>query len=48
VADAAYRIVRTLPEEWRAMINSAHRESCEAEVRANQFLKEAMKLAEEC
>jgi predicted ATPase len=48
VADAAYRIVRTLHEEWRAMINSAHRESCEAEVRANQFLKEAMKLAEEC
>ena len=48
LADAAYRIVRTLPEEWLATIRSAHRESCEAEARANQLLKEAMKLAEEC
>jgi hypothetical protein len=48
LADAAYRIIRTLPEEWRAMIKSAQRESYEAEARANQLLKEAMKLTEEC
>jgi hypothetical protein len=48
LADAAYRIVRTLPEEWLATIKSGHRESCEAEARANQLLKEAMKLTEEC
>jgi hypothetical protein len=43
LADAAYRIVRTLPEEWLATIQSGHRESWEAEARANQLLKEAMK-----
>jgi hypothetical protein len=48
LADAAYRIVRSLPEEWHATIKSAHRKSCEAEARANRLLKEAMKLAEEC
>jgi hypothetical protein len=47
LAEAPYRIIRTLPEEWRATIKSAHRESCEAEARANELLKEAMKLAEE-
>jgi hypothetical protein len=48
LADVPYRIVRTLPEEWRAMIKSTRRESYEAEARANPLLKEAMKLAEEC
>ncbi|MGB8527560.1 MAG: hypothetical protein WCD75_12125 [Rhodoplanes sp.] len=47
-ADAAYQIVRTLPEEWLATIRSGYREMCEAEARADQLLKEAMKLAEEC
>jgi hypothetical protein len=48
LGDALYRIGRTLPEEWRAIIKTAHRKECEAEARANQLLKEAMKLAEEC
>jgi hypothetical protein len=47
LADAAYRIVRTLPEEWLATLRSAHRKSCQAEARANQLLKEVMKLAED-
>jgi hypothetical protein len=46
-ADAAYRIVRTLPEEWLTTLRSAHRKSCEAEARANQLLKDVMKLAED-
>jgi hypothetical protein len=41
-ADALYRIVKTLPEEWRAIIKSAHRENCEAEARSNQILKHLM------
>jgi hypothetical protein len=47
LTDAAYRIVRSLPEEWRAMIKSAHRESCESEAEVNELLKGAMKIAEE-
>jgi hypothetical protein len=31
LADARYRIVRTLPEKWRAMIKCAYRESYEAQ-----------------
>jgi len=47
LADAAYRIVRSLPEELLTTIRSAHRESCEAEASVNQLLEEAYKLAEE-
>src|SRR5262249_49529717 len=43
LADAAYRIMSTLPEEWRATIRSAHGEWCDAEATANQMLE----LAEE-
>jgi hypothetical protein len=48
LADARYRIVRTLPEEWRATIKSMHRKECEDEATANQFLKHLMQQAEEC
>jgi hypothetical protein len=48
LADARYRIVATLPEKWRAMIKSAHREECELEARSNQFFKEIMEVAEQC
>jgi hypothetical protein len=47
LADATYRIVRTLPNEWLTTLRSAHRKSWETEARANQLLKEAMKLVEE-
>jgi hypothetical protein len=47
LADARYRIVRTLPEEWLAMIISAHREECEDEARTTQFLQNLMERAEE-
>ena len=40
-ADAAYRIVATLPDEWRAAIKSAHRERCETEIiNLDQLLEE--------
>jgi hypothetical protein len=45
-ADAAYRIVATLPDEWRAAIKSEHREDLEAEAEADQILKELTELAE--
>jgi hypothetical protein len=46
-ADAAYRIVATLPDEWRAAIKSAHREGLEAKAEADQILTElADELAE--
>jgi hypothetical protein len=48
LADARYRIVRTLPEEWRATIKSMHRKECEDEATANQFLKDLMQRVEEC
>jgi hypothetical protein len=48
LADARYRIVRTLPEEWLATIKSDHRKECEDEATANQFLKDLMQRAEEC
>jgi hypothetical protein len=38
-ADAAYRIVATLPDEWRAAIKSAHREGCETEAMADEILQ---------
>ena len=47
LADALYRIVRTLPEEWLAWIKSAHRKECEDEARANQFHKNLMERVEE-
>jgi hypothetical protein len=47
VADALYRIIRTLPEEWLTRIKCAHRQSCEREARANKFVKALMELAEE-
>jgi hypothetical protein len=47
LADAAYRIVRSLPEEWRAMIKSAHRESCESEAAVNELLKDLTEFAEQ-
>jgi hypothetical protein len=40
-ADAVDRIVRTLPEEWRAAIKSGHREWCESELRAKRILEVA-------
>ena len=43
-ADAAYRIVATLPDEWRAAIKSAHREGLEAEASADQILKNSTEL----
>jgi hypothetical protein len=46
LADATYRIVRTLPEQWLTTLRSAHRKSCKAEVRANRLLKQLMKSAE--
>jgi hypothetical protein len=46
LADAFYRIVRTLPEEWLGTIKSDHRKECEDEARANQFLKNLMERAE--
>jgi hypothetical protein len=39
LADAAYRIVKTLPEEWRATIKSVH---WEAEAAADQLRKGLM------
>jgi hypothetical protein len=48
LADAFYRIVRTLPEEWLGTIKSDHRKECEDEARANQFLKNLMERAEKC
>jgi len=48
LADAFYRIVRTLPEKWRAWIKSDHRKECEDEATANRFLKDMMQRAEEC
>lgn len=39
LADAAYRIVAPLPDEWRAAIKSAHREGLEAELIADQILQ---------
>jgi hypothetical protein len=47
LADAYYRIVRTLPEEWRAMIKSAHREWYELEAKTEPTLKELMQKVEE-
>jgi hypothetical protein len=47
LADTAYRIFRSLPEELLATMRSAHRKSCEAEARANQLLEEAYRLVEE-
>jgi hypothetical protein len=47
LADARDRIVRTLPEEWLAMIKSAHRKDCEDEAWTNQFLKNLRERAEE-
>ena len=35
LADARYRIIRTLPEEWRATIKSRHRKECEDEARGS-------------
>jgi hypothetical protein len=50
LADAPDRIMRSLPEEWRAIFRSAHRRSCEAEARASQLFKDLVDLAvaEEC
>jgi hypothetical protein len=39
LADAAYRITATLPDEWRAAIKSAHREGCELEAMADEILQ---------
>jgi hypothetical protein len=47
LADARYRIARTLPEKWRAMIKSAHRKDCELEAKSNQLLEEFMEVAEQ-
>jgi hypothetical protein len=47
LADACYRIVRTLPEEWLATIKSTHKKECEDEARTTQFLKNLMERAEE-
>jgi hypothetical protein len=38
VKDAIDRIVRHMPEDWRAEIKFAYRESCEAEAMANQII----------
>ena len=38
--DAAYRVVRTLPEEWLADIRSAHRNSRETDIQFKAILKE--------
>jgi hypothetical protein len=46
-ADAAYRIVATLPDEWRAAIKSAHRERCEAKARQTKSSKYLTELLEE-
>jgi hypothetical protein len=46
LADAAYRIGRTLPEELRATIKSGHREWCENEPRANRILEVLMQVTE--
>jgi hypothetical protein len=47
LSDALYRIVSTLPEEWRAAIKSGHRESWEREARVTEFLKVWMQGVEE-
>jgi hypothetical protein len=47
LADARYRIVRTLPEKWLATFKSDHMKECEDEATANQFLKDLMQRAEE-
>jgi hypothetical protein len=47
LADARYRIVKTLPDKWLAKIKSEHREDCEDEARTTQFLKVWMQVAEE-
>lgn len=46
-ADAAYRIVATLPDEWRAAIKSAHRKGLEAEAEADQILKHLAELVDQ-
>jgi hypothetical protein len=38
LADAPYRIVRTLPERWRAMIKRVYNESYEADVTLNRMI----------
>jgi hypothetical protein len=43
LADAADRMISALPEEWRALMRSAHRTWCENEAKANKILE----LAEE-
>jgi hypothetical protein len=47
LADARYRIIKTIPEEWRAKIKSEHREDCEDEARTTRFLKVLMQVTEE-
>ena len=44
--DAATKIVRTLPKDWRAAITSADREWREAEAEVDQFLQQLIKLEE--
>ena len=48
LADARYRIVRTLPGKWLATIKSDHMKECEDEATANQFLKDLMQRGGEC
>jgi hypothetical protein len=47
LADAIYLIVRSLPEEWCAMIKTAHREWCESEAAVNEILSDLTEFAEE-
>jgi hypothetical protein len=47
LADALYRIAKTLPEEWRAAIVSGEKKRREAEVLADRILKDLDQLSEQ-
>jgi len=47
LADARYRIIKTLPDEWLATIKSLEREWCEDEAALNEILRDRMNVQEE-